>query len=76
MQHSRHTARYKKFQAALKAARKARGLTQAQVGKQLGQPQSHVGKYENGERRLDVIEFLDVAAILKLKVGQFLRKIT
>ncbi|WP_318528217.1 hypothetical protein [Mesorhizobium sp. J8] len=30
----------------------------------LGRPQSFVAKYEGGERRLDVIEFLDVAAAL------------
>lgn len=73
MQHSRHTDRYKKFQAALKAARKASGLTQAQVGKQLGRTQSYVGKYENGERRLDVIEFLDVAQVIGLDPSRLLK---
>lgn len=73
MQHSRHTARHKKFQAALKAARKAKGLTQAQVGERLGRPQSYVNKYETGERRLDVIEFLDVATALGTNVGKMLR---
>lgn len=63
---SRHTARYKRLQAALKEARKSAGLTQAQVGKRLGRPQSYVNKYETGERRLDVIEFLDVATVLGL----------
>lgn len=70
---SRHTARYKRLQTALKAARKASGLTQAQVGERLGQPQSFVNKYESGERRLDVIEFLDVARVLKLEVQALLR---
>jgi len=63
---SRHTARYKKLQSLLKAARKAQGLTQAQVAERLGRPQSYVAKYENGERRLDVIEFLDVADVIGL----------
>lgn len=61
---SRHTARYKRLRAALREARKAAGLTQAEVGERLGRPQSYVNKYESGERRLDVVEFLDVAAVL------------
>ncbi|UQS68193.1 hypothetical protein [Mesorhizobium sp. B283B1A] len=32
------------------------------MAEQLGRPQSFVAKYEGGERRLDVIEFLDVRA--------------
>jgi hypothetical protein len=31
------------------------------VADRLGRPQSFVAKYEGGERRLDVIEFLEVA---------------
>ena len=46
------------------AARHAKGLTQATLAARLGKPQSYVAKYENGERRLDVIEFLDVAAAI------------
>ena len=42
-------------------ARKAAGLTQAQVADRLGKPQSFVAKYENGERRLDVVEFVAIA---------------
>ncbi|WP_348633308.1 helix-turn-helix transcriptional regulator [Mesorhizobium sp. M5C.F.Ca.IN.020.32.2.1] len=44
--------------------RKVKGLTQAQVAEKLGRPQSFVAKYEGGEWRLDVIEFLDVTAAL------------
>lgn len=72
---SRHTARYKRFQAALKEARKAAGLTQAQVGKRLGRPQSYVNKYESGERRLDVIEFLDVTRAIDLDPISVLRAV-
>ncbi len=64
---SRHTIRYKKLQSMLKAARKTQGLTQAQVAERLDRPQSYVAKYENGERRLDVVEFLDVAKAIDLE---------
>lgn len=42
--------------------REAAGLTQAELAARLGRPQSFVSKYESGERRLDVVEFLEVAS--------------
>jgi transcriptional regulator with XRE-family HTH domain len=40
------------------AARDKAGLTQQKLAKRLGKHQSFVAKYEGGERRLDVIEFI------------------
>lgn len=42
----------------MRAAREARGMTQQELAKRLGKPQSYVSKAEMGERRLDVVEFL------------------
>jgi transcriptional regulator with XRE-family HTH domain len=42
-------------------ARKDAGLTQVELGKRLGQRQTFVSKFELGERRLDVAEFIAVA---------------
>ena len=47
-----------------KRARKAAGISQEQVAELLGEHQSFVSRYETGERRLDVVEFLAVAAAL------------
>jgi len=47
-------------------ARKAAGMTQQQVADALGKPQSFVAKYENGERRLDLVEFLQLARAIGL----------
>ena len=50
------TEAYQSFLAALVALRKAKGLSQAELARSLGKPASFVGKYELGERRLDVVE--------------------
>lgn len=61
MPKSAHTRRYHTFMAQLAAARNSAGLTQQQLADRLGRPQSFVAKYEKGERRLDVVEFLEIA---------------
>jgi len=45
-------------------ARKAAGLTQEALAGRLKKPQSFVAKYEGGERRLDVLEFIAIARAL------------
>src|SRR5260370_11306291 len=45
-------------------ARKAAGLTQQALALRLKKPQSFVAKYEGGERRLDVVEFITIARAL------------
>ncbi|MBX9812089.1 MAG: helix-turn-helix domain-containing protein [Burkholderiales bacterium] len=50
-----------RFLAQLRAARKNAGVSQQALAKRLRRPQSFVSKYENAERRLDVVEFLQVA---------------
>lgn len=57
----------------LKAARKKAGLTQQAVADTLGRPQSFVAKYERGDRRLDVVEFLEVTAVLGIDPKTILR---
>ena len=44
--------------------RKAAGVRQQALAERLGRPQSFVAKYENGERRLDMIEFIAIARAL------------
>jgi len=57
-----HTERHRRLCALLKAERNAAGLTQTALARRLGKPPSYVAKYELGDRRLDVLEFLDIAA--------------
>ena len=51
-----HSNEYQAFVKRLCAARKKAGLSQAQVAKALGKPQSFVSKCESGERRVDAVE--------------------
>jgi transcriptional regulator with XRE-family HTH domain len=67
--------KYRIFRELLISARRTSGLTQSQLASKLHRQQSYVSKYENGERRLDVLEFLEVADELKLNVTAFLKKI-
>ena len=60
-----HTPAYKHLLSRLIEARDAAGISQAQLAEILGKPASFVGKYELGERRLDVIEFFVILRALK-----------
>ena len=68
---STHSTRYKAFLAKLKAARLDAGMTQAQAAAALGKPQSFVSKCESGERRVDVIELMDLANVYKKGMSYF-----
>jgi Helix-turn-helix len=50
--------------AILVAARQAADIRQQALAKKLGRPQSFVSKFESGERRLDVVEFVAIARAL------------
>lgn len=56
MQKSIVTPGYRAFLALLKGARKAAGVTQAQLASRLDETQTFVSKCERGERRLDIVE--------------------
>ena len=59
------------FRELLKEARVAKNLTQADVAKSLGLPQSYVSKYESGERRLDFVESVLVCEALGMNIKEF-----
>ena len=75
MSRSTFTTKYGTFRTMLVEARKDAGLTQVQVAKRLSRPQSFVSKYEGGERRLDVVEFLEVAKALRVDAANFVRRL-
>lgn len=54
-------------------ARKDAGLTQAELGKRHGQRQAFVSKFELGEWRLDVAEFIAVGEAIGIDSLELIR---
>jgi len=54
-------------------ARKAANLTQHQVANRLRRPQSFVAKYEGGERRVDVVEFIEICKAIEADPNKLLK---
>jgi transcriptional regulator with XRE-family HTH domain len=57
MEKSTHTTEYAALRSELCLARKNAGLSQRQLATRLQVPHSWVAKVENGERRIDLVEF-------------------
>lgn len=73
---STNTPQYRAVLDRLIAARKAAGLSQAELASRLGRPQSFIAKIEIGERRMDVIEFLELARILGVRPASVLENLS
>lgn len=56
----------------LRRERGRSALTQAELAGRLRRPQSYVAKVETGERRLDVVEFVEYARALGLEPARLL----
>lgn len=52
-------------------------MTQADLAKQLGHTQGHISKIECGDRRLDVLQFIEICEVLgadpSVVFGHFMR---
>ncbi|MGE0115785.1 MAG: helix-turn-helix domain-containing protein [Steroidobacteraceae bacterium] len=72
---SLRTPEHQKLISLLIAAREKRGLTQQQLADRLERPQSYVAKYEGGERRIDVVEFIQIARALEFDPGRAVREV-
>jgi transcriptional regulator with XRE-family HTH domain len=64
MQKSLKSADYTRLIEGLVAVRHKAGIRQQALARKLGKPQSFVAKYEGGERRIDVVEFIAIARAL------------
>lgn len=69
------TDRYRLFTQMLIQERCDKRITQTQLARMLKKPQSYVSKYENGERRLDIVEFLEIADCIGIDAAEFIKKL-
>ena len=69
------TQRYKLFLSLLVSAREEKRLSQRALSEMLKKAPTYVSKYERGERRLDVIEFLDIAKTLEADPHEIIKKL-
>jgi transcriptional regulator with XRE-family HTH domain len=56
-------------------SREQAGLTQRDLAARLLRPHSFIGRIEAGERRVDVIEFIEIARVMDLDPEQLFAKL-
>jgi transcriptional regulator with XRE-family HTH domain len=59
------TKQYQLLLDLLIGLRTEKGISQRELSKKLKRVRTYVSKYERGERRIDVIEFLEIADALE-----------
>lgn len=59
----------------LVAKREEAGLTQTELAAKLGEYQSFVARLESGQRRVDVVEFLELAELMGFDAKRAISKI-
>ena len=66
MARSTHDQQYQIFLQLLRDLRIEAGVTQNVLAKRLGNTQTFISKVERGERRLDLVEFVEVCEALDI----------
>lgn len=69
-------ARRERLRSELRKARKRASMKQVEVAAILGKPQSYVAKIENGERRIDLIETIQLCKVVGLDPLQLVDMLT
>lgn len=67
--------RYERFCQLLVKFRKDAGVSQEEVAKRLGKRQTYVSKCERGTRRMDVVEFAEMAKAVGYDPAEFMKKL-
>ena len=69
-----YDGRYRAVINYLKEARKRKGLSQAQVAAKLGVPRTRITKIESYDRRLDLLETMQLAGLYGLRVANIIAR--
>ena len=68
-------SRNKIFQHLSTEIRRQAGVTQVDLANKIGRPQSFISKIENGERRADIIELIDLLSALDYDPRRFVTQL-
>lgn len=68
-----YQAKYSALIERLIAARRNAGLTQAEIAKILDKPQSYVAKIEGKDRKLDVVEFVELCETIGQEPSELIK---
>lgn len=60
--------RYLEVISRLRVARENLAISQVELASRLGKPQSYISKFETCERRLDLVEVLDICKALGINL--------
>ncbi len=63
-----------RLNALLRSIRREAGLRQSDLAERLRRPQSYVSKYESGERRLDLIELVEICQAIGISLTDFTQR--
>lgn len=74
MRHLR-TVRHRRLIEAVATAREAAGISQRALAEKLKRSNSFVSKFEAGERRLEVCEFIELCEAIGADPAQLVRRI-
>lgn len=65
---------YLEFISRLRSMRKKLNVSQIELAKKLSKPQSYISKVETGERRIDLIESLEICTALGVDLNKVIPK--
>lgn len=74
MNKSPHSSAATALRRLLASKRKTLGIHQSDIARKLQKPQSFVSKYENGERKIDLIDFIEICFALKINPTDMLNE--
>ena len=55
--------------------RKAKGMTQAELARALGRHQPFIANIESGERRLDIVELIEICDVLGADLNEIIAEL-
>ena len=70
-----YTREYRILLRILRSKRQQKRISQKDLAKKLGVPQSFISKIESGERRIDVIDLFRYCDVLNIELVQFIKEL-